>query len=204
MRALPLALVAGLALGACKRTHDAAPPPTAQPDPRLTAAFTQIFTDGVAAAARARELQQAAIRNEVAVTPDDQSWAPSYVDDYIDDDDRQRPHAVAGGVVGGVRSSADEPRTLYKRGLRGYPDDTVDRQAENVRTAVKACLAADPDLAEHIRQRGGGSVTVRIDLDIDPPRVWVSNTTGLAACVQDRLVIVPASGTFITASRIDG
>jgi hypothetical protein len=149
------------------------------------------------------------VRNEVAVTPDDKQWSP-YVDDYLDEDDRQQPHAVAGGVVGGVvggvalPSQNDEPHILYKRGLRGYAEDTVDRQAKHVLDAVEACLNTDPDLAEHIAQRGGGSVTVRIDLDVDPPKLWISNTTGLAACVQDRLTLVPGSGTFITAIRIDG
>lgn len=210
MRAPLLALIAGLALGAaCKREHAKPAHGAGAPDPRLTAAFTQIFIDGANAAAKARELQQDAVRNEVAVTPDDKQGSP-YADDYVDDVDRQEPYAVVGGVAGGVvggiapPSPPDEPRVLYKRGLRGYADDNVDRQAENVRDAVKACLAADRDLAEHIAQRGGGSVTVRIDLDVDPPKLWVSNTTGLAACVQDRIAPIAGSGTFITAIRIDG
>jgi hypothetical protein len=206
VRAPLLALIAGLTLGAaCKRDHATREHAPGAPDPRLTAAFTQIFIDGTAAAAKARELQQDAVRNEVAVTPDDQHGA-HYVDDYLDDHDLQQPYAVVGGIVRGTAppSPPDEPRILYKRGLRGYADDRIDRQAENVRAAVKACLAADRDLAEHIAQRGGGSVTVRIDLDVDPPKLWVSNTTGLAACVEDRITPIPGSGTFITAVRIDG
>jgi len=51
--------VALAALASCKREHKAPPATTAtRPDPRLQAAFTDIFVGATAAATKARELRE--------------------------------------------------------------------------------------------------------------------------------------------------
>lgn len=117
--------------------------------------------------------------------------------------------AASGGVVGGVLGATADPapRTIelrYQRGLRDYPADLVDAQAQAVRHALEQCLSADDDLADELDRIGTVSLTVRIDHGRSPPRLHVVGGHGLAPCLQAQITVLPADGVFVAVLRVSG
>ena len=161
-------------IAACADQRAPRPAPATAPDPRLAAMFEGVMQASVTAAKQADELHLAAARRviEERIAAADDLYVD--LDDGGDDLVVDLP-GVAGGVVGGVvGTDVDQPaRTIelrYQRGLRDYPADLVDAQAEAARRALGQCLAADDDLADDLDRIGTVSLTVRIDHGHSPPR----------------------------------
>ncbi len=228
-------MLAGLVAtaAACGGDRAAAPPPSpppAAPDPRLTAVFTAIGREAVAAAARARDLERQARVGAASITLRSIDLPPATAPRPDDaDDDRVVVSAddltgLLGGVVGGLPDDvgfgvrppdADDdrdpdatppplaPRVLYRRGAGGFPPDLLERQGERVSAAVDACLASEAAVAAALAARRA-TITVRIYLDDDPPRIRVTGAGDLERCIERRVRPLPAAGLFLTAIRIAG
>ncbi|MBE7453035.1 MAG: hypothetical protein HS111_30420 [Kofleriaceae bacterium] len=209
------------------------PPPSPPPDrldPRLTAVFTAIGREAVAAAARARDLERQARVGAASITLRSIDLPPATAPRPDDaDDDRVVVSAddltgLLGGVVGGLPDDvgfgvrppdADDdrdpdatppplaPRVLYRRGAGGFPPDLLERQGERVSAAVDACLASEAAVAAALAARRA-TITVRIYLDDDPPRIRVTGAGDLERCIERRVRPLPAAGLFLTAIRIAG
>lgn len=217
---------------ACGGDRAAAPPPSpppAAPDPRLTAVFTAIGREAVAAAARARDLERQARVGAASITLRSIDLPPATAPRPDDaDDDRVVVSAddltgLLGGVVGGLPDdvvfgvrppAADDPdpdatppplapRVLFRRGAGGFPPDLLERQGERVSAAVDACLASEAAVAAALAARRA-TITVRIYLDDDPPRIRVTGAGDLERCIERRVRPLPAAGLFLTAIRIAG
>jgi hypothetical protein len=188
--------VLGLAalLAACGGGDEAArPAPPSKPDARLTALFELIARDAVVAAANARETERMA--------SDGRDHRPQV--DSIDL--RDADLTVLGSRDLHLDLSSTGPRVIelrYQRGMRDYPSDLVDPQAEAARRAIDDCLAGDAALAAALDRLGTVTMTVRIDHADDPATVRLVGGHGLDACVARRLVILPADGGFLGVVRV--
>ena len=172
------------------------PPPAARPDPRLATMFEAVVRAGFAASdkARAEHVERQRAAAAAAVTRDPPPIEPPYLD--LD----RRPPILISDADPLPRARTVELR--YQRGMRDYPSDLVDRQAEAARVAVERCLGDRDDVAAVVDRMGTVSMTVRIDHAQAPAEVRVVGGQGLETCVQRRVDVLPADGVFLAVLRI--
>ena len=173
------------------------PPPSPRPDPKLDAMFNIVVSAGLRASEKAKAEHLERQRRPVYITLDDPP--PGGV-------------IVNGARVIGTLGDPTLPAQLtrrdrvvelrYQRGMRDYPSDLVDRQAEIARVAVERCLEERDDVAAVIDRVATVTMTVRIDHDEDPAEVRVVGGHGIETCVQRRVQVLPADGVFLAVVRI--
>lgn len=173
------------------------PPPSPRPDPKLDAMFDAVVSAGLRASEKAKAEHLERQRRPFYITLD----APPEADVILD----------GARVIGTLdhptlqvqltrRERVVELR--YQRGMRDYPSDLVDRQAEIARVAVERCLGERDDVAAVVDRIATVTMTVRIDHDQDPAAVRVVGGHGIETCVQRRVEVLPADGIFLAVVRI--
>lgn len=189
------ALATVVLLAAC--SGDAAPPPGPRPAPtprpELTAMFDALARDAIQTALKAKEMDRAA------------SDPRDHLPPVFLIDEARADLTVHGARTFDIDLAHAGPRVVelrYQRGMRDYPSDLVDPQAEAARRAIDDCLAEDDDLARAIDRLGMLTMTVRIDHGRAPADVRLVGGHGLDGCVTRRMVILPADGVFLGVVRV--
>lgn len=185
-------------LAACGgRDRAEPPPPSPRPDPKLDAMFNIVVSAGLSASEKAKAEHLERQRRPIEITLD----APPPAQILLD----------GSRVIGTLDQPALQVQLTrrdrvvelrYQRGMRDYPSDLVDRQAEIARVAVERCLDERDGVATAVDRIGNVSMTVRIDHSRDPANVRVVGGHGIETCVQRRVHVLPADGVFLAVVRI--
>lgn len=179
--------------------HDRAdrPPPSPRPDPRLDAMFNVVVSAGLRASDKAKAEHLERQRRPIEITLASPPEATVVLDGTrvigtLDHPTLQLQLTRRDRVV----------ELRYQRGMRDYPSDLVDRQAELARLTIERCLDERDDVAAVVDRIGTASMTVRLDHGQDPPDVRVVGGHGIERCVQRRVQVLPADGVFLAVVRI--